>query len=212
MQRISTENYELEYERWPNSPCILKYTDSIYRVRKWLDTEIANMDKVYHYVPSETTKQSEFQSKIERKYQAEIQRELQKEQQLRQIDEERIENYALMETSERKSTDSVLLNEIYALGELNLRQELELRELRLAFKEWVNVVNVIYQTAADTGKLTYRGARIASGNEVTSMLSDVMTGNDSGEMNESEIPEELRDQITTPTEVREMLSEIFPND
>ena len=47
--RIGTANYELEYERWPNSPCILNYNDSIYRVRKWLEVELANMDKVYGY-------------------------------------------------------------------------------------------------------------------------------------------------------------------
>lgn len=203
VQRISTENYELEYERWPNSPCINYYTDSIYRVRRWLDTEIANMDKIYHYVPEKEQILSGLHEEIDEKVQS--------EQEQRQAKDESIENYALMETSERKSAEIVLLNEINTLGELNLQQELELRELRLAFKEWVNVVNVIYQDAADTGNLTYKGARIASGNEVTSMLSDVMTGKDSGEVSESEIPEELRDQITTPTELTEMLSEIFPN-
>lgn len=210
-RRISTENYELEYERWPNSPCILKYTDSIYRVRKWLDAEIANMDKVYHYVPSETLRQTEFHRQIEREYQEAIQKELQKEQEIRQAEDDSIKNYALIETKWRKTADINLLNEINTLGELNIRQELELHKLRTAFREWVNVVNVIYQDAADTGKLTYKGARIASGNEVTSMLSDILSGNDSGEISESEIPEELRDQITTPEETTEMLSEIFPN-
>ncbi|MBQ7544937.1 MAG: CotH kinase family protein [Synergistaceae bacterium] len=47
--RIGVGNYELEFERWPNSPCILNYTDSIYRVKRWLEVEIANMDKVYRY-------------------------------------------------------------------------------------------------------------------------------------------------------------------
>ena len=51
--RIGVGNYELEYERWPNSPCILNYTDSIYRVKRWLEVEIANMDKVYGYKPDE---------------------------------------------------------------------------------------------------------------------------------------------------------------
>ena len=51
--RIGVGNYELEYERWPNSPCILNYTDSIYRVKRWLEVEIANMDKVYRYSPDE---------------------------------------------------------------------------------------------------------------------------------------------------------------
>ena len=47
--RVGSDNYELEYQRWPNSTCIVNYIDSIYRVKKWLETEIANMDKVYHY-------------------------------------------------------------------------------------------------------------------------------------------------------------------
>ena len=52
--RIGVGNYELEYERWPNSPCILNYTDSIYRVKRWLEVEIANMDKVYRYSPADS--------------------------------------------------------------------------------------------------------------------------------------------------------------
>lgn len=47
--RIGTANFELEYEKWPESPCMLNYTDSIYRVREWLHTEIVNMDGIYHY-------------------------------------------------------------------------------------------------------------------------------------------------------------------
>ena len=202
-KRISTENYELEYERWPNSPCINYYTDSIYRVRKWLDAEIANMDKVYHYVPE--------REQILSGVHAEIDEKVQIEREQRQAKEESIENYALMETEERKSVNSRLVNEINALGELNLHQELELRNIRQVLKEWITAANVLYEMAAETGNLTYKGARIASGNEITSMLSDVMTGNDSGEVIKSEIPEELRDQITTPEETTEMLSEIFPN-
>ena len=52
--RIGVDNYELEYERWPNSPCILNYTDSIYRVKRWLEVEIANMDRVYRYSPADS--------------------------------------------------------------------------------------------------------------------------------------------------------------
>ncbi|MBR0069096.1 MAG: hypothetical protein IJP97_01235, partial [Synergistaceae bacterium] len=122
-----------------------------------------------------------------------------------------LESYVSMENAERQSSEEYIHEQLKTLGEINIRQEFELHELRSAFREWVNVVNVIYQHAADTGELTYRGAKIASGNEITSMLSDVMTGNDSGEVIKSEIPEELRDQITTPEETTEMLSEIFPN-
>ena len=52
--RIGVGNYELEYKKWPNSPCIINYTDSIYRVKKWLEVNIANMDKLYHYSPEDS--------------------------------------------------------------------------------------------------------------------------------------------------------------
>lgn len=41
--RVGTDNYELEYERWPDSPCIVNYTDSLHRVKKWLETEIVKI-------------------------------------------------------------------------------------------------------------------------------------------------------------------------
>ena len=47
--RIGVPNYELEYQRWPNSPCIVSHEDSVYRVRKWLEVNIANMDTLYNY-------------------------------------------------------------------------------------------------------------------------------------------------------------------
>lgn len=49
--RVGTDKYTLEYERWPDSPCIVNYTDSLHRVKKWLEINIANMDRVYHYEP-----------------------------------------------------------------------------------------------------------------------------------------------------------------
>ncbi len=51
VSRIGTANFELEYEKWPDSPCMATRIDSIYRVKKWIDTQISNMDNVYHYVP-----------------------------------------------------------------------------------------------------------------------------------------------------------------
>ena len=45
------------------------------------------------------------------------------------------------------------------------------------------IINVIYQVAADTENLTYKGARIASSGEITTMLSDVLSGSDDGEIN-----------------------------
>ncbi len=45
VKRVGPDNYELEYQRWPQST----HNDSVYRVRKWLEVNIANMDKVYNY-------------------------------------------------------------------------------------------------------------------------------------------------------------------
>lgn len=70
--RIGTGNYELEYEKWPNSPCILNYTDSLARVKSWLETEIANMDTVYHYVSQEQQQQQELRQIEEIETQAKI--------------------------------------------------------------------------------------------------------------------------------------------
>ena len=57
--RIGIDNYELEYQRWPDSPCIVNFTDSLYRVKKWLETAIANMDRVYNYLPFTLEKMQE---------------------------------------------------------------------------------------------------------------------------------------------------------
>ena len=62
--RIGTANYELEYSKWPNSPCIKNYNDSLYRVKKWLDTEIANMDKIYGYTPKDDRTKQEIFSQV----------------------------------------------------------------------------------------------------------------------------------------------------
>ena len=57
--RIGIDNYELEYQHWPDSPCIVNFTDSLYRVKKWLETAIANMDRVYNYLPFTLEKMQE---------------------------------------------------------------------------------------------------------------------------------------------------------
>lgn len=71
--RIGEGNYELEYERWPNSPCLLNYNDSVDRVRKWLAVEIANMDKVYSYTQDSGISAQDFHAEIlERESEAQI--------------------------------------------------------------------------------------------------------------------------------------------
>ena len=72
-------------------------------------------------------------------------------------------------------------------------------------------IDEFYQAMADSGNMTYMGAKVASGNEINEMLIDVLSGTDSGAVSISEIPEELRDRVATSSEVSEMLAEIFPN-
>ena len=74
-----------------------------------------------------------------------------------------------------------------------------------------NYVDRLYQAVADTGNLTYMGAGIASTNEVSHMLSDVMSGSNDGEITSADIPEELQSRVATSSEVSEILNETFPN-
>ena len=62
--RIGAGNYELEFEKWPNSPCVKNYRDSVFRVKKWLDVEISNMDRLYNYTPREVLKDAEIFSQV----------------------------------------------------------------------------------------------------------------------------------------------------
>ena len=70
-------------------------------------------------------------------------------------------------------------------------------------------IDDFYQVMADSGNMTYMGARVASSNEIGDMLSDVFSGSDDGEVYASEIPEELRDRVASSSEVSEILAEIF---
>ena len=55
------------------------------------------------------------------------------------------------------------------------------------------------------------GAGIASTSEIHDMLSDILSGSDSGEYTDSEIPEELQNRVATSKEISEMLDETFPH-
>lgn len=251
--RIGEGNYELEYERWPNSPCLLNYNDSVDRVRKWLTVEIANMDKVYGYVPENDLITAEIISrekadrlealKRENADSAEAMSRRNDDDALqRQID--RLADYAIRDTLKtaennslhkqqlqqeidaRAEQDNVLSEQITSLEKSSRDETSNFQEqinsvimtmLRFAVNDYEarerlrEYINDIYQAVADTGNLTYMGARVASTNEVGDMLADVMAGTDTGETSTSEIPEELRDKVSTSSEVSEMLAEIFPN-
>ena len=240
--RIGQSNYALEYERWPNSPCLLNYNDSVDRVRKWLTVEIANMDKLYGYVPENDLITAEIISrekadrlealKRENADSAEAMSRRNDDDALqRQID--KLADYAIrhsLNTAEEihtcKEQDNALSEQITSLEKSSRDETTNLQEqinsvimtmLRFALNDYEarerlrEYINDIYQAVADTGNLTYMGARVASTNEVGDMLADVMAGTDTGETSTSEIPEELRDKVSTSSEVSEMLAEIFPN-
>ncbi len=72
-------------------------------------------------------------------------------------------------------------------------------------------IDNLFQDIAENGDFTYMGARVASRSEIADMIADILSGSDTGEISQSEIPEELQDQLATSSEVDDMLAEIFPN-
>ena len=70
-------------------------------------------------------------------------------------------------------------------------------------------IDTIIDALADAGLMTYQGAHIAGSNDVNEMLDDIFDGDGSGGEALSEIPEELKDEITTQEEFNDMLSEVF---
>lgn len=71
-------------------------------------------------------------------------------------------------------------------------------EARYKFEDFVNS---LYQAVADTGNLTYKDA----GGCLKIRDTDVLSGTNTGEIASSQIPEELRDQVTMSSEISEML-------
>lgn len=126
--RIGIENYEQEYSKWPSSPCMVDYTDSLSRVGAWLDATIANMDVLYRYEP----------------------------------------------------------------------ESVKLKRLEEAVQELI-----------DGEGFTYEGAKVSRNAEVNAMMDDVFDGDGTGGEELSEIPEELRDRVTTAEDFNDMLDEIF---
>lgn len=69
----------------------------------------------------------------------------------------------------------------------------------------------IYDALADTGAMTYKGAKIAASYEIGDMLKDILAGTDDGEICVSEIPDEVKDEIARHEEITAFLNEFFPN-
>ena len=112
------------------------------------------------------------------------------------------------ETQARSENEHSIQAQIDSLAFAVIKVALNDYEARGRLKEYLYD---IYQAIADTGRLTYMGAGVASTNEVSSMLADVMAGTNDGEISGTGIPEELRRRIATSSDVSEMLQEVFHN-
>ena len=51
-ESIGQDYYNQEWKKWPNSPCITKYHDSLQRISDWIDKRITMADKYAGYVPT----------------------------------------------------------------------------------------------------------------------------------------------------------------
>ena len=195
--RIGQGNYVLEYERWPDSPCLVNYNDSVDRVRKWLTIEIANMDRVYNYKSTTIEAVAETLNKT-------LNNALSAEAASRRSSD-------IEEAHERSIDDVALRRQIDKLALLALQNEFRAVDFKKQIAELREYFNEIYQAVADTENLTYMGAGVASTNQVSKMLSDVMSGTDDGEITSAEIPEALQGRVAASSEVGDMLVEIFSN-
>ena len=112
----------------------------------------------------------------------------------------------VLEAQTRTDMDTILQVQINDLVAAVIKVAINDYQARERFRE---SIDDFYQVMADSGNMTYMGARVASSNEIGDMLSDVFSGSDDGEVYASEIPEELRDRVASSSEVSEILAEIF---
>ena len=158
--RIGQANYALEYERWPNSPCILNYNDSVDRVRKWLTVEIANMDKVYHY-----------EHMTPEKLVAEVKQEC--EENISKLSDV-VQGSGKTLANTRYRADTGLQEQIDQLSGLTLR-------LILAKYQGQGKLNarlsVIEEALVDAGLLDESDVPPATDKEITDMLDAIFSGN-----------------------------------
>ena len=112
------------------------------------------------------------------------------------------------ETQTRYENEWILQAQIDNLAFAVMKVALTDYEAREHIKQYLGK---LYQAVADTGNLTYMGAGVASTNEISSMLADVMSGTDDGEITGSGIPEALKNRVASSSEVSDMLAEVFHN-
>ena len=154
--RIGTDNYELEYERWPDSPCIVNYTDSLYRVKKWLETEIANMDRVYHYEPLTL-------ADIQKNHDADV-------ESLKSSTYEATASLSRL----RQIYDEGLKEQVDTLADLMLRKIFTAKEER----ERLELRFSLIEEALEENGISIPSASIMTDTEVNNMIDNVLNGSD----------------------------------
>ena len=121
-------------------------------------------------------------------------------------------NELSQEKQTRSEEDDALQAQIDNLANAIMRQAINdieaNRKITKDITEIKQKLDDIYQILIDTGTMTYRGARVATANEIGDMISDVMNGTDDGETSASEIPEDLKGDIATREEISEMLNDL----
>ena len=70
-------------------------------------------------------------------------------------------------------------------------------------------ISNIYDVLAEQGFMTYNGMSIAGNNEVGDMLDNIFDGDGTSGEEISEIPDELKDKITSPEDFSNMLDDVF---
>lgn len=126
------------------------------------------------------------------------------------------------EEKERNHYDAVLQEQINALSFAHMDWVLSGIEAREGILEKISTINQtlidvnqsiasLYDAMADTGVMTYKGARIAPSYEIADMLNDILAGTDDGEISVSVIPDEVKDEIANSQEIHEIIKEVFPN-
>lgn len=51
-ESIGEDNYNMEWKRWPDSPCIKRYSDGIDRISGWIDKRLSMADEYAGFVPT----------------------------------------------------------------------------------------------------------------------------------------------------------------
>ena len=97
-------------------------------------------------------------------------------------------------TGLREQTDELA----YVLIERMLKEREQEHEQKLRLKE----IEELLEEVIDGGALEYKGAKVSKNSEVEDMMDDIFDGDGSGGEALSEIPGELKDEVTTPEDLR----------